>query len=75
MDFCGNNGDGTPAFTSSVIGSNGGGSDPDITKWGARRLNLSMRDVQATIQEGRAARDGRTIAWSIEGNSMLRMNN
>jgi hypothetical protein len=70
MDFC-DNGSG---FVSSVISSSGGGgSDPDITKWGARRLNLSMTDVQQTIAEGRLENPG--VAWDIDGNKMLRMNN
>lgn len=71
MDFCE---DGSQGFVSSVINSaGGGGSDPDITKWGARRLNLSMADVQQTIAEGKIENPG--VAWDIDGNKMLRMNN
>ena len=69
MDFC-NNGSG--GFTSSLISSSGGGSDPDVTKWGARRLNLSIYDIQQTIQEGRLQGAG---VWDIDGNKMIRMNN
>jgi hypothetical protein len=67
MDFCGvsDGGDGsTPSFTSSVISS--GGSDPTTAGWGARRLNLTMADVQETIQEGRAMGFG---VWNILGNT------
>jgi hypothetical protein len=71
MDFCNNSGGG---FISSVINSSGGGgSDPDVTKWGAKRLNLSMADVQQTIAEGKIENPG--VAWDIDGNKMLRMNN
>jgi hypothetical protein len=65
MDFC-NNGSG--GFSSSVISSSGGGSDPDVTRWGAIRLNLSIADIQQTIQEGRMQGTG---AWDIDGNKML----
>lgn len=32
-----------------------GGQDVDVTRWGARRINLCIFDVQQTIQEGIAA--------------------
>jgi hypothetical protein len=54
---------GVPSFTSSIISS--GGSDPDVTKWGAQRVCLSIRDVQQSILEGRLVGTG---VWNIEGN-------
>ena len=56
-------GGGAPTFTSSVIAS--GGSMPSTMGWGAQRINLSIRDVQQTILEGRLAGTG---VWNIEGN-------
>jgi hypothetical protein len=44
-----------------------GGADLDITKWGARRLNLCMYDVQQTIQEGLA---NGIIPFNISGNTI-----
>jgi hypothetical protein len=69
MDFCGNNGQ---PFVSSVISSQGGGSDPTTRGWGALKLNLSMVDVQATIQEGRVVGTG---IWDIDGNPQIAPNN
>jgi hypothetical protein len=69
MDFCGNN-DGQP-FVSSVISSQGGGSDPTTRGWGALKINLSMSDVQDTIQEGRLVGTG---IWDVDGNPMIPKN-
>lgn len=70
MDFCGNGNGG--GFVSSVISSAGGGSDPVTTGWGAQKINLSMTDVQATIQEGRMVGTG---VWDIDGNPQIPRNN
>jgi hypothetical protein len=51
----------------SLSSTGGGGSDVDITKWGAQRLNLCMYDVQQTIQEGLA---NGIIPYNISGNTI-----
>lgn len=47
--------------------SGSGGTEVDVTKWGARRLNLCMADVQQTIQEGLAHG---IIPFNISGNTI-----
>jgi len=42
-----------------------GGNDVDVTKWGARRINLSIQDVQKTIQEGLSM--GPIVPFNISG--------
>jgi hypothetical protein len=70
MDFCNDgSGPGSSGFVSSVLGS--GGQDPSIGGWGAQRVNLSMADVQQTIQEGRLIGTG---IWGIDGNPMIAQN-
>jgi hypothetical protein len=70
--FCDNSGNGfqSSAVQSSAIQS--GGSDPSVIRWGARRLNLSIADVQQTIQEGRMVGTG---IWNIDGNTQIHLNN
>jgi hypothetical protein len=69
MDFCSSN---SGSFVSSVISSAGGGSDPDVIGWHAQKINLSMSDVQQTIQEGRMVGTG---IWDIDGNPQIGENN
>jgi hypothetical protein len=67
MDInCGTNSDGSPNIISAPDIS-GGGSDVDITKWQAQRLNLSIQDVMQTIQEGRMS--GAVAILNIGGNN------
>ncbi len=50
------------------LSTSGGGNEVDVTKWGARRINLTISDVQQTIQEGIA--HGRIVPYNISGNTI-----
>lgn len=57
---------GAPIVQNLSVGG-GGNIDVDVTKWGARRLNLCMYDVQQTIQEGLA---NGIVPFNISGNTI-----
>jgi hypothetical protein len=54
--------------TAIPLVSQAGGNELDITKWGARRINLTISDVQQTIQEGTA--NGPIVPFNILGNTI-----
>lgn len=65
---CGN-GNTIPIQTaSSSAGS--GSSDPLVPHMGAQKINLSIMDVQQTIQEGRAS--GKTKPFNISGSTLMK---
>lgn len=61
---CGTDENGDPNIVNiQSLGS--GGQDVDVTRWGARRINLCIYDVQETIKEGIAA--GPIPVFNISG--------